>query len=72
MNNINEITTIPLWWLAAATPVLVAFIFWISKLFFNNDRNHQRITSIENNVAALMNMKEDLAVIKYKLGITKE
>lgn len=76
MTTLNEKTKIELYAMAAVTPFVIGFIFWLSSINNSANGSEKKIAEIEQRVQnqnnLLISIKEDLTLVKYKLEIKEK
>ena len=50
--TINDRTTVPLAWMAAIIPIILAAMFWLSVIYVNEQANAQAIIKVDARVDA--------------------
>lgn len=73
MNKLDSKTTIPVFVIGAAVPSFVGFVVWLSSISFSATGAESKVKELEKKQevmgALLVEIKEDLTLIKYKLEI---
>lgn len=73
MNKLDGKTTIPIFVIGAAVPSFVGFVLWLSSISYSATGAESKVKELEKKQesmgALLVEIKEDLTLIKYKLEI---
>lgn len=69
--TLNDKSTLPLVWVFVAIPFLIGALFWVSFIDYSVEAQAGRITGLETKIERkeeiLIQIREDVAVIKEKL-----
>ncbi|HNC40290.1 MAG TPA: hypothetical protein PK522_00745 [Nitrosomonas sp.] len=76
MKMIDEKTGVPMFAVITAVPTLFGFIIWLSSISFTANSAKSEVAELKSKQNAqnelLLNIKEDLTLIKYKLEIKEK
>jgi hypothetical protein len=69
--SLNDRTTLPIVWVFIAIPFIVGSLFWLSFIAYSVDAHAARVTGLETKMERkeeiLIQIREDVAVIKQRL-----